>query len=364
MRSMSGRLALAMLGAVLLASSAPEAEAKKPFPRTFPFAPSKALRKPARRDALPGLFDHGGPCRRGCPPPFAVRGWPIRPFHRQHRLRAGLNELRTGNLHTGVDILAGDGSRVYALQPGFAQVLETRGPDARVQVGRFIYWHVHPTVRPGQYVRPLRDVVGTVLRGQSHLHLSEVLGDRYLNPLRPGGRILSPWRDRGRPVLGRPRLGRGGRAVIRGFDPQSTTRRRESRTPVLGLAGLGYRLFNGRHRRIGPLHWAYRGSQHLPNSFRSLIYAPGTFWPAARCLTFRHRPCRPNWVYRLAGGIAPTVRPGRRRVYILTAYAWDWAGNVIARDTRVVRGGHRRRRHRKRKARQPSPAPADAPTSR
>jgi hypothetical protein len=58
------------------------------------------------------------------------------------------------------------------------------------------------------------------------------------------------------------------------------------------------------------------------------------------------------------------VRPGRRRVYILTAYAWDWAGNVTARDARVVRRSHSRRRHRKRKARQPSPAPSVAPTSR
>jgi hypothetical protein len=336
-------LASAAMGALLVTGAgASGAAAKKRFPRTYPFAPPKALRKAKGRDALPSLFAHGGFCSVGCRARGAVPGWPLRPFHRQHRLRAGLNELRTGNLHTGVDILARDGTPAYAVQSGFAHVLETRGPDARVQVGSFVYWHVRPRVLSGQYVGAYRGVVGNVLRGQSHLHLSEVLGGSYLNPLRPRGRVLAPWRDRARPVLGRPRFGPGGQIAVRAFDPQSRSRRRTSRTPVLGLAGLAYRVFNSRGRRIGPFHWAYRGTSLLPNRMRGLIYAPGTRWPAANCLTRRRRPCRPNWRYRLAGGLAPRLRV-HRRSYILTAYAWDWAGNVSALDTYVVRGRPRRR---------------------
>ena len=44
--------------------------------------------------------------------------------------------------------------------------------------------------------------------------------------------------------------------------------------------------------------------------------------------------CKPVWRYRLAGGLTPRLplyeMHGRVR---LTVYAWDWAGNVTARDT-------------------------------
>jgi hypothetical protein len=339
----SAAACVVVIAASILASPV---AARGPVPRTFPFAPPKELRGEARRDALSSLFRGGGPCSIGCPAPRAVRGWPLRPFHRQHVLRAGLNELRTRNLHIGVDILARDRSSIYALQPGRAEIMEPLGKDARVRVGRFIYWHVRPRVLPGQYVRPFRDVVGTIVPGQAHLHLSEVVGRRFLNPLRPRGRILSPWRDRARPVLGRPRASRRGEVAVRAFDPQSSSARRYSVTPVLALAGLAYRIFDARARRRGGLHWAFRGTTHQPKRLRRRIYAPGTRWPRARCLTRPRRLCRPNWVYRLAGGLAPRLRLLRGRRYVLTMYAWDWAGNVAALDSRVVRTrrGYRIRR--------------------
>jgi hypothetical protein len=134
--------------------------------------------------------------------------------------------------------------------------------------------------------------------------------------------------------------------IVRAFDPQSSSARRRSRTPVLGLAGLAYRVFDARGRRRRRLHWALRATTRMPNRLRNRIYAPGTSWPHAKCLTRRRRICRPNWVYRVAGGLAPRLRlrGGRRR--ILTVYAWDWAGNVAALDSRVVRTrrGYRIRR--------------------
>ena len=143
-------------------------------------------------------------CPTGCYPQAALAGWPMRPFHRPHLLNAGLNERRPANLHSGVDIVAPDGTPVYAVQPGTAHVIATAGPDARVRIGGFEYWQIRPRVREGQQVSAYREVIGTVLEGAGHLHFSELSGDRYLNPLRPGGRVLSPWRDSAAPVSGAP----------------------------------------------------------------------------------------------------------------------------------------------------------------
>ena len=55
-------------------------------------------------------------------------------------------------MHVGIDIQARDGAGVYAMQPGYAHILQGSGFDARVQVGNFIYWHIVPRVFEGQYV--------------------------------------------------------------------------------------------------------------------------------------------------------------------------------------------------------------------
>lgn len=333
---MSGRLALRLLAAVvvfavLLETAVPAAEARRKVPNTWLFAPPGKLRKPRPSDALPSLY--AGSCATGCRAAGAVPGWPMRPFHRQHLLRAGINELRPGNMHTGVDILAPDGTAVYAVQGGRARVLERTGPDARVQVGDFQYWHINPRVADGQFVSPYSQVIGTVLPGARHLHFSEVRGERYLNPLRPGGRILSPWRDRGAPVLAKPKLLRGRRVLIRGFDPQGSRRQRR---PTLALAGLAYRLFDRRGHRVGRLQWALRGSQHQPTSVRGRVYARGSRPAYAACVMAPRHPCHSRWTYRLAGGLAPRLPARSARIYRLSVYAWDWAGHVRAIDTRFV----------------------------
>jgi hypothetical protein len=320
------------VGSLVLGASG--AVARAPTPRTWPFSAPGELRSVKARDALPGLYADGKACSVGCRAPGAVPGWPVRPFHKAHLLRAGLNELRPANMHFGVDILARDGTPVYAVQGGRAQVLASTGPDARVRVGSFEYWHIRPAVRDGQAVRPYADVVGRILRGAGHVHLSELSGNRYINPLRPGGRVLAPWRDSARPVLGRPRFLRGGRVLIHAFDPVVGRGRSASRTPALGLAGLAYRLYDEQGRR-GPLQWALRGTQHLPAGVRRTVFAPGSHPANAKCAALRH-PCRPNWVYRLAGGLAPRLHVRARHAYRLTAYAFDWAGHRSALDTRVV----------------------------
>jgi hypothetical protein len=183
-------------------------------------------------------------------------------------------------------------------------------------------------------------VVGRVNRTAGHLHFSEVSSTgAYLNSLRPGGRVLTPWHDADAPVIGPPQLASDGTAVVSAFDPQSTREHTTYDTPVLAPAALAYAVFDRAGRRLGPLEWAIRGSHLLPGSEAALVYAPGAHAPGWSCFSHGRR-CVPDWTYRLAGGLAPALtavvpQPG---VYRLSVYAWDWAGNTAARDVWFGRG--------------------------
>ena len=324
------------------------------MPANWPFRPPARLNRDRR--GLPAFWSDGSSCAVGCRPDGAHRGWPIKPFHRQHALRAGLNELRPSTFHVGVDIQTPDSKKVYALQSGRAHVIESSGAEERVQVGSYIYWHVNLRVREGQSVRAFRTLVGTVKKGFGHLHLSEVRGGRYLNPLRPGGRVLSPWREVAAPVLDEPRFLSDGRILIEAFDPQTFRIRTRHNTPVLGLAALAYRVLDRRGRPVTGLYWALRGTQNLDWSLHSRVYSSRTRPPYFWCW-IRHPDCKPRWDYVLAGGLAPTIEslrlPGGR--YQLAAYAWDWAGNASALRTGMDIGGGSARKAGARSAWRPAP---------
>lgn len=324
------------------AYSPPRSEPPPPSPVpastvTYPFTPPPQLRRPGSEDELPSLFSDAAPCASGCRPQGAVDAWPLYPFDRQHPLRAALNERRDSGFHVGLDIQTKDNAGVYALQPGEAKILQASGPDTRVQVGNYIYWHIHPLVRSGQHVDPLRQRVGTVMPGFGHLHLSEVdATGKYLNPLRPGGRVLSPWTDTDPPVLGQPHLDGNGKVTVPAFDPQSFQAETTYRTPVLAPAGLAYRLFDAQGHAIGPLQWALRGTTHMPDRQASEVFASDAHSPGFDCFAAKEL-CIPDWTYRLAGGLAPSLpldlAPGN---YRLSIYAWDWADNKSALDADVA----------------------------
>jgi hypothetical protein len=338
---------LPVAAALAVAAAAPAApQAANPrweTPANWPFAPPDRLRRDV--SGLPDWWDDGSPCAVGCRPHGARFGWPLRPFHERHALRAGLNELRRSSFHVGIDIQAEDGVKVYAMQPGRAHIVESSGAEERVQVGSYVYWHVNLRVHEGQAVHAFSTVLGTTKKGFGHLHLSELSGSRYLNPLRPHGRVLFPWRDSAAPVLARPRFLSDGRVLLDAFDPQSFRIRTRYHTPVLALAALAYRVLDRRGHKVTGLRWALRGTQNYDWSAHSAVYASDTRAPTFWCW-IRHPNCRPRWDYVLAGGLAPSMRelglPSGR--YVLKAYGWDWAGNGSTIEQRFRLGGGAARR--------------------
>jgi hypothetical protein len=300
---------------------------------TWPFARSPDQRR-LKRGAVPAYWADGAGCATGCRPAGALTGWPLKPFHRAHPLRAGLNEWRPANMHIGIDIQALDGTPVYAIQSGPASIAGVGTVDIRVHVGSYEYWHVVPRIHAGQYVYAHRTVIGHVIRGAGHLHLSELHGD-YVNPLRPG-RVLVPYRDSEEPVIGVPRRS-GSQVFVEAFDPQSLRETIKYRTPVLAPAAVAWRARDAHGRALTPLVFAYRGSHHYPTAAKSLVYGPSTTPPnhpgaiaGGWACFWRFTICVPKWNYRLHGvpGSAAT----------LSLYAWDWAGNVAER-TSPLRAG-------------------------
>ncbi len=299
----------------------------------WPFAITRAQRRPAAADGLVPFWDDGRACSVGCRAPGAIPGWPLKPFHQQHALRAGFDELRPANFHIGVDIEAQNGQAVYPIQSGRVQLFDVGTPDEHVQVGQFQYWHIHHLVSPGQYAVAYATELGTVGYNARHVHLSELgPAGQYLNPLRPGGSV-TPYTDTVSPVIGSPRVFGSGRVIVGVFDPQSFVQKASYQTPVLAPAALAWRLFSASGHALTGLEWALRATQNYPPLLKPVIFAPGAHNPGFDCFDFR-QVCTPTWNYWLAGGLSEALpldvlRPGR---YRLSVYAWDWAGNTSALD--------------------------------
>jgi len=145
-------------------------------------------------------------------------GWPVKPFDQQHPVRGSFGDPRSVfrgaptmrglmhsqcacSYHQGIDIAAADGTAVYAVRDG---VVRTVTPDW-VEVdsaggSAFQYWHVGATVHVGDHVQAQQDVVGHILKGSKHVHLTELQYGKPVNPLAPGH--IGPYEDHTSPTVG------------------------------------------------------------------------------------------------------------------------------------------------------------------
>jgi Peptidase family M23 len=220
-------------------------------------------------------------------------GWPVKPFYRQHPVRAYLNDPRNGHgdaksFHFGIDISAPTGTAVYAVEEG--QAFVTRGREAvavRGPMRTFGYWHVKPVVRNHQFVR-LHQLLGYIVDEGSGKHVHFAERDRrgfYLNPLRPGG--LGPYVDRTPPRVATVEFLRNGREL----DARALTGRVDvvaeiydtapmlvpapwSNMPVTP-AMVSWSLSHG-GRRIRHERTIINSDHMLPARLYDAIYAPGT----------------------------------------------------------------------------------------
>jgi len=149
--------------------------------------------------------------------------WPIKPFHRQHPIRANFGDPRTRfwntmltdglegpglfQFHNGIDIAAAEGTPVYPILSGTVHLIDGAAVLVRSPGRKFQYFHIAPTVHNGQHVVAQRTVLGHVIPAANHVHLTEIRGRRVWNPLAAGG--ITPYADRTTPqvasIFARPR---------------------------------------------------------------------------------------------------------------------------------------------------------------
>ncbi len=132
--------------------------------------------------------------------------WPFENGQQQHQINGTFGELRRGttdHFHNGVDIQAGSGTPVYAIESGTAY-LSTFG----VNIGHYRYYHMNNLTMEDQDYIHAGEVIGYT-DDYNHLHfieseiVIEFIGDipnnQSTNPLRNGG--LDPFLDNGDPNI-------------------------------------------------------------------------------------------------------------------------------------------------------------------
>jgi hypothetical protein len=182
------------------------AVAQSQTPPGVPLRPAFAVRDARQGPAVrSSLLAEPSLCAVGREP--GSYPWPVKPFGVQHPIRgffgdprtvfpaAGDADLGAFSFHNGVDIVAADGTPVYAVLSGTVtkvmpdEIVVTSPARART----FQYWHLKPLVRLYERVGAEQTVLGTVRPGRGHVHLTEIDGTTVENPLQPGH--LRPYRD-------------------------------------------------------------------------------------------------------------------------------------------------------------------------
>ena len=154
----------------------------------------------AARPAQPRIGDDPRPLHHDLDHSSATSsyGWPVKPFHRQHPVRAFLNDPRIGRnggtaFHFGIDVSAPDGTAVYAVEAGtvyFDSPARDRGRRARPLAQLRLLAHrpgrqEPPVRRPAPAARLHRQGLGArPLRRAARRHLRQPAARRRPRPVR------------------------------------------------------------------------------------------------------------------------------------------------------------------------------------
>jgi hypothetical protein len=263
-------------------------------------------------------------------------GWPVKPFDRQHPVRAFFGDPRIGSgggtsFHFGIDVSVPDGTAVYAVTAGTVHLNVAGGPQNIAVTSPGVthgYWHVRPSVGNGQHVGQ-HALLGHVAAPWGHVHLAErTPGGPYRNPLRPGA--LAPFVKDHPPIVSRVLAERQGQAVDAGalFGVVALIAEAHDVTPVpppapytnmpVTPALVRWRLVSHAVEVVPWRTTADFRSTLPPNSRYHAVYAPGT--------TQNHPPAAGRYRFQLAAAFDTRTHPDGS--YRLDVEVSDTRGNA------------------------------------
>ncbi len=282
--------------------------------------------------------------------------WPVRPFDKPHPVRANFGDPRTifstplfpnGMLgagsftfHNGIDISAPDGTPVYPVASGIARLVNGATVAVTTNDGRaFQYYHVTPTVLDGDLVTARKTILGFILRGAGHVHLSEFAGGRVINPLARGH--LKPYIDTLHPRVASIQFRQEG--TLRELEPLGICGRvsivaEAYDTPQLKIPGsfVGFPVTPAYvswslRRWLGPVVVKptaaadFRGTLPLAGSFWD-VYARGTYQNAPRFGTRQFGSMPGRYFFNLRSDFDTRQIPNG--VYLVSVRAADMRSNA------------------------------------
>jgi len=343
-----------LAGAAALAPAG-HAHARTPAqPRFAPAAPPAAAVHRTFSIARPTLC---GPIA-GSPYPWDTEyPWPVEPFHEQHPIRGYFGDPRTVfrestdaqlgafSFHNGVDIVAAVDTPVYPVVDGVVTQVRVNEAVVSSSGGRHIfqYWHIAPVVSVGQSVEAEHTVLGYVTAPERHVHLTEIVDGRVVNPLQPGH--LTPYLDSTPPLVDSLYLrGEGGKElrpdavtgtvvfVARALDtPAMPVPEPWTDLPV-SPARVGFELTTLAGREVLPEETvANFASTEPPNRKFFDVYAVGTFQNDPAVGKHFYRGAAGDYLYELTpdGLDTDALLPGP---YVVRVFAEDTCGNTGTLD--------------------------------
>ena len=208
--------------------------------------------------------------------------------------------------HFGVDISAPDGTRSIRSSPALSPTLPVTGWPSRAATGaRFEYWHIDSDGARGDHVTAYGTVLGRVVRGTKHVHLTELQGRSPINPLQAGH--LTPYTDR--------------RPADRGdLDPKASARS-SCRTSSAGTSTSSPR---SRHGRTDPVQGS---GENMPVS-PARVTGTSRACPGRRCSGRRSR--------STSGHHAPDTTPSGGSTHAAASRTWPSSERTTRSSSRAA----------------------------